>query len=165
MLERKSWNVSICFSILKTIIRFKHSFQSFFIFDRHHLKKESQVKFPEKKTDERSLGKSQQLETIGEREAYEDATRITLRILASRDYEEAQKRFAGLSRQDPCDLDLELIYGLELLWKHSSYRTRRKAIAAFRWNPVNASLLAVGYETRRSVRLLECKMMQNLRMN
>ncbi|XP_014206110.1 WD repeat-containing protein 78-like, partial [Copidosoma floridanum] len=86
-----------------------------------------------------------QLEAIGSRPAYEDAARVMLRILASKDFELAQKRFSGLIRQDPCDENLELVYGLELLWRHSTPETRARPVSAFRWNPANRSLLAVGY--------------------
>ena len=79
------------------------------------------------------------------KEDYEEAARIALRILASKDYGEAQQRFAGLIRQDPADPDLELVYGLELLWQHESTILERRPVAAFCWSPVNSSLLAVGY--------------------
>ncbi|OXU20024.1 hypothetical protein TSAR_010449 [Trichomalopsis sarcophagae] len=103
-------------------------------------------KFPRDKPSElHHLQPEDQLAAIAATDAYVDATRVTLRILASKRYEEAQKRFAGLLRQDPCDPALELVYALEPLWRHENERTRRRTVSAFRWNPANGSLLAVGY--------------------
>jgi hypothetical protein len=84
-------------------------------------------------------------------------SRITLRILASKSYSEAQKRFVGLLRQDPCDPNLKLVYGLELLWRHTLDDLRLRRISAIAWNPVNDALLAVGYTSpikSVSIRLL-----------
>lgn len=92
------------------------------------------------------MGDADQEQRLGlSLEGYEDAARVVLRILASKQHGEAQKRFAGLLRQDPCDPDLELVYGLETLWRHESPRALKRPVAAFSWNPVNGSLLAVGY--------------------
>ncbi|KAJ8679971.1 hypothetical protein QAD02_015758 [Eretmocerus hayati] len=82
---------------------------------------------------------------LGRKQGYEDASRMALRVLASKRFEEAHKRFAGLLKEDPRDPDLTLTYSLELLWRHAIPATRDRPVSCFRWNPVNASLIAVGY--------------------
>lgn len=67
------------------------------------------------------------------------------RIIANNVFIEAQKRFTGLSKRDPCALDLEFDYRLDLLWTFACEIVRDRPVTAFRWSPANASILAVAY--------------------
>lgn len=95
----------------------------------------------------------EQLEALGKYEGFENAVRVTLRILAGKNFEIPQKQFAGMLRQDPSDPELKLDYNLNLLWKHENpEHLQKRPVSAFQWNPVNDSLLAVGYGTDPKVR-------------
>lgn len=67
------------------------------------------------------------------------------RIIANNVFAEAQKRFTGLTKRDPCALDLEINYRLDLLWTFACEVVHDRPVAAFRWSPANASVLAVAY--------------------
>lgn len=70
------------------------------------------------------------------------------RIIANNVFAAAQKRFTGLIKRDPCSLDLQFDYRLDLLWTHVCDGARGRPISSFRWSPANASVLAVAYGTR-----------------
>ena len=98
----------------------------------------------------------QHLANLVAKESYEDAFRVTLRLLASKSFDEAQKRFTGLIRQDPCDLELKLVYEIEILWKYEAPEVEGRAVSAIKWNPVNSSVLAAGYGSlKQKVRQLK----------
>lgn len=67
------------------------------------------------------------------------------RIIANNVFAMALKRFTGLIKRDPCALDLEFDYRLDLLWTYACEMTRGRPVAAFRCSPANANLLAVAY--------------------
>lgn len=71
--------------------------------------------------------------------------RIVERILASNVFATVQKRFTGLIRLDPCDLDLKFDYRLELLWAHTCEKVQKRPVNAFRWSPDNPTIIAVAY--------------------
>ncbi|XP_012061354.1 PREDICTED: WD repeat-containing protein 78-like [Atta cephalotes] len=73
------------------------------------------------------------------------AVTIMERIIANNVFAEAQKRFTGLIKRDPCALDLEFDYHLDLLWTFAFEMVHNRPVTAFRWNPANASVLAVAY--------------------
>lgn len=74
-----------------------------------------------------------------------NAVRVMERIISNNIFIQAQKRFTGLTKQDPCSLDLEFTYTLDLLWTHTFERSNGRPVSSFRWNYVNRSILAVGY--------------------
>lgn len=73
------------------------------------------------------------------------AVGVMERIISNNIFIHAQKRFTRLIKQDPCSLDLEFTYSLDLLWKHTSETCKGRPVSSFRWNHVNKSILAVGY--------------------
>lgn len=77
------------------------------------------------------------------------------RIIASNLYIKSQKRFKGLIKQDPCDLNLKLTYKLDLLWTHSYKKTNNHVISNFCWNCINKNILAVGYGPKNNNNLSE----------
>lgn len=85
---------------------------------------------------------------IFQRDNFRNAVRIIERIISHNIFIDAQKRFTGLIKQDPCSLDLEFTYNLNLLWTYSSEQTLGRPIASLRWNYVNRNILAVGYGAR-----------------
>ncbi|XP_076549542.1 dynein axonemal intermediate chain 4 [Osmia lignaria lignaria] len=74
-----------------------------------------------------------------------NAVRVMERIIASNIFIHAQKRFTGLIKPDPCSLDLEFTYSLDLLWTNNCEMNHGRPVSAFRWNYVRKSILAVGY--------------------
>jgi len=56
-----------------------------------------------------------------------------------------QKRFTGLEKRDPCDLDLKFDYRLDLLWMHKHELAHDRPVTAFQWNPYNPIILAAAY--------------------
>ncbi|KYM97953.1 PREDICTED: WD repeat-containing protein 78 [Cyphomyrmex costatus] len=87
----------------------------------------------------------EQLSRICRETGFLDAARVMERIIANNVFAEAQKRFTGLIKRDPCALDLEFNYRLDLLWTFSCEMVHDRPVTAFRWNPANASVLAVAY--------------------
>ncbi|XP_017788222.1 PREDICTED: WD repeat-containing protein 78 [Habropoda laboriosa] len=82
---------------------------------------------------------------IFQRANFQNAMRIMERIISNNIFIHAQKRFTGLIKQDPCSLDLEFTYSLDILWTHTYAESTGRPVASFRWNYVNRSILAVGY--------------------
>ncbi|KAL6420767.1 hypothetical protein ACFW04_014011 [Cataglyphis niger] len=87
----------------------------------------------------------EQLSHICRQTRFLDAACVMERIIANNVFAMAQKRFTGLIKRDPCALDLEFNYRLDLLWTYTCEMTRDRPVAAFRCNPANATLLAVAY--------------------
>ncbi|XP_011503022.1 PREDICTED: WD repeat-containing protein 78-like [Ceratosolen solmsi marchali] len=116
------------------------------------LYKENRFKFDEPKPKEQCRDPDDELGIIASKDSYEEASRIILHILANKYYGKEQKRFVGLLRQDPCDPDLELVYGLELLWQHTRDDLCTRRVSAITWNSINNSLLAVGYMSPTKLR-------------
>lgn len=81
---------------------------------------------------------------------FQNAVRVMERIISNNIFIYAQKRFTGLIKQDPCSLDLEFTYTLDLLWIHSSEEGSGRPVASFCWNYVNRNISAVGYGARNN---------------
>ncbi|XP_044004074.1 dynein axonemal intermediate chain 4-like, partial [Aphidius gifuensis] len=78
-------------------------------------------------------------------EKFKNSVQIMERIIASNLYIKSQKRFKGLIKQDPCDLNLKFIYNLDLLWTHYYEKIKNYSVCNFCWNEDNKNILAVGY--------------------
>ncbi|XP_020284729.1 WD repeat-containing protein 78 isoform X2 [Pseudomyrmex gracilis] len=87
----------------------------------------------------------EQLSRIYRESRFLDAACVMERILANNVFVAAQKRFTGLTKRDPYALDLEFNYRLDLLWTYTCEAARDRSVAAFRWSPLNANVLAVAY--------------------
>ncbi|XP_018366889.1 PREDICTED: WD repeat-containing protein 78 [Trachymyrmex cornetzi] len=87
----------------------------------------------------------EQLSRICRETGFLDAARVMERIIANNVFADAQKRFTGLIKRDPCALDLEFDYHLDLLWTFAFEMVHNRPVTAFRWSPANASVLAVAY--------------------
>jgi len=85
------------------------------------------------------------LSRICQESRFLDATCVMERIIANNVFAAAQKRFTGLTRCDPCALDLKFDYRLDLLWTYACEAARDRPVIAFRWNPANETVLAVAY--------------------
>ncbi|EZA46852.1 hypothetical protein DMN91_010154 [Ooceraea biroi] len=105
--------------------------------------RELRYKLPLPETSDPSI--EEQLSRICQETRFRHAARVMERIIANNVFATAQKRFAGLIRRDPCDLDLKFDYRLDLLWTHTCEMARDRPVAAFRWSPANAAILAVAY--------------------
>ncbi|KAK0174799.1 hypothetical protein PV327_010528 [Microctonus hyperodae] len=87
-----------------------------------------------------------QTEQLYESTSFKVAISKMERIIVSKLYVTAQKRFKGLIKPDPYSLDLKFTYSLDLLWSHTFSQVDGRAVSCIRWNPVNNNLLAAGYE-------------------
>ncbi|XP_011694764.1 PREDICTED: WD repeat-containing protein 78-like isoform X1 [Wasmannia auropunctata] len=87
----------------------------------------------------------EQLSRICRETGFLDAACVMERIIANNVFAEAQKRFTGLIKRDPCDLNLEFDYRLDLLWTFACEIAHDRPVTAFCWSPANASVLAVAY--------------------
>lgn len=74
------------------------------------------------------------------------------RIVSNNIFIHAQKRFIGLIKQDPCSLDLEFTYSLDLLWTHSFEMSNGRPVSCLKWSYVNKNILAVGYAARKNLK-------------
>ncbi|XP_025075530.1 WD repeat-containing protein 78 [Pogonomyrmex barbatus] len=87
----------------------------------------------------------EQLSRICRETRFLNAAHVMERIIANNVFAEAQKRFTGLTKHDPCALDLKFDYRLGLLWTFACEMARNRPVVAFRWSPANANVLAVAY--------------------
>ncbi|XP_044585361.1 dynein axonemal intermediate chain 4-like [Cotesia glomerata] len=85
------------------------------------------------------------LSELYKKDSFASAARIMERIIASKFYIVPQKRFKGLIKKDPCDLDLEFTYSLDLLWTHVCPEVQGRPVNCIRWSYKNSNLLAAGY--------------------
>ncbi|XP_029155755.1 WD repeat-containing protein 78-like [Nylanderia fulva] len=92
----------------------------------------------------------EQLSHICRQTRFLDAACVMERIIANNVFAMAQKRFTGLTKCDPCALDLEFDYRLDLLWTYACEMTHDRPVAAFRCSPINPHLLAVAYDAKIS---------------
>ncbi|KAM0730316.1 Dynein axonemal intermediate chain 4 [Formica fusca] len=106
--------------------------------------KELQYKLPESEAIP-DASPEEQLFHICRQTRFLDAACVMERIIANNVFAMAQKRFTGLIKRDPCALDLEFDYRLDLLWIYACEMTRDRPVSAFRCSPANATLLAVAY--------------------
>lgn len=67
------------------------------------------------------------------------------RILASSIYQSQQKVFKGLTRADPCRMDFQFNYRLELLWTFDYEAVIGMTVSSMCWNASNVDILGVGY--------------------
>ncbi|KYQ50889.1 WD repeat-containing protein 78 [Trachymyrmex zeteki] len=105
---------------------------------------EFQYKLPEPETIP-DQSPEEQLSRIYRKTGFLDAACVMERIIANNVFAEAQKRFTGVIKRDPCALDLEFDYRLDLLWTFVFEMVHDRPVTAFRWSPANASVLAVAY--------------------
>ncbi|XP_012136931.2 dynein axonemal intermediate chain 4 [Megachile rotundata] len=106
---------------------------------------ELKSRLPKMKTELGTKTSEDELTTIFRHPNFWNAVRVIERIIASNIFIHAQKRFTGLIKQDPCSLDLEFTYSLDLLWANTCEISEGRPVSTFRWNYVNPSILAVGY--------------------
>lgn len=76
---------------------------------------------------------------------YNDAVLVTERVLASKDYAAAQKKFRGLISVDPLSPDLIYIYSMKPLWTFECAETVNRPITGISFNPKDPNILAVGH--------------------
>ncbi|KAI5641765.1 WD repeat-containing protein 78 [Phthorimaea operculella] len=74
-----------------------------------------------------------------------DAAVLCERVLASKDYTEAQKLFRGLVKYDPLAPDLVYIYTMKSLWTFECNETLNRPITGICFNPKNPEILAVAH--------------------
>ncbi|XP_049867234.1 dynein axonemal intermediate chain 4 [Pectinophora gossypiella] len=84
-------------------------------------------------------------EEIGQTQQFFDAAMLCNRVLASKDYAEAQKKFRGLVSMDPLAPDLVYIYTMQSLWYFESEETLNRPIMSVAFNPKNPDILAVAH--------------------
>lgn len=111
---------------------------------------EFQYKLPKPETTLNS-NVEKQLSRICRETRFLDATCVMERIIANNVFAAAQKRFTGLTRCDPCALDLEFDYRLDLLWTYTCEIAHDRPVIAFCANPVNESVLAVAYGAKTGI--------------
>ncbi|XP_076653573.1 dynein axonemal intermediate chain 4 [Halictus rubicundus] len=90
----------------------------------------------------------EEMEEIFYHPNFSNAVRVVERIISNNIFIHVQKRFIGLIKQDPCSLDLEFTYSLDLLWVHTCRMSEGRPVSAFRWSSINKNILAVGYGAR-----------------
>lgn len=74
-----------------------------------------------------------------------DAVLLTERVLASKEYSKAQKKFRGLVSMDPLSLDLIYIYTMQSMWTLECDETKGRPINCISFNPKNEDILAVAH--------------------
>ncbi|XP_076382530.1 dynein axonemal intermediate chain 4 [Megalopta genalis] len=105
-------------------------------------------KLPPLERHKKTKAPEEQLEEIFQNVNFANAVRVMERIISNNIFINAQKRFIGLIKQDPCSLDLEFTYSLDLLWKHKFEMSEGRPVTSFRWSYVMSNILAVGYGAR-----------------
>ncbi|KAK2576749.1 hypothetical protein KPH14_005397 [Odynerus spinipes] len=88
---------------------------------------------------------SEQLEHIAYNTEFMSAARVMERILSNNTFIDVQKRFTGIVQRDPCNLDLEFTYDLDLLWTHTCDMSHDRPVSTFRWNYRNRNVMAASY--------------------
>ena len=68
-----------------------------------------------------------------------------MRVLASSEYAQAQRFFAGLAPKDATDTNLQLTYGIETLWEHCYTEIDHRLVSTLKCCPYNSYLIAAGY--------------------
>lgn len=76
---------------------------------------------------------------------FNDAVLLTERVLASKEYAQAQKKFRGLVSVDPLSPDLIYIYSMKPLWTFECAETINRPITSISFNLKNPNILAVGH--------------------
>lgn len=98
-----------------------------------------------KKKKKLAIRRGKRFDEILETPQFMDAILLTERVLATRQYGNAQKIFRGLSQFNPLALDLIYIYSMKPLWTLECEETANRPITSISFNPKNENILAVGY--------------------
>ncbi|XP_076233372.1 dynein axonemal intermediate chain 4 [Calliopsis andreniformis] len=106
---------------------------------------EARSKLPKTEIQKKSKTPEEELIYIFQHPSFAYAVQVMERIISTNIFLHAQKRFTGLIKQDPCSLDLEFTYTLDLLWTHTYEESNGRPVASFEWNYANTNILAVGY--------------------
>ncbi|XP_076627743.1 dynein axonemal intermediate chain 4 [Colletes latitarsis] len=109
---------------------------------------EVKSKLPQVDTQKKPVTPEEELAYIFNHINFLNAVHIMERIISNNIFIHAQKRFIGLIKQDPCSLDLEFTYSLDLLWTYNFETCSGRPVSSFRWSYVNKNILAVGYGAR-----------------
>lgn len=107
-----------------------------------------QNKLPDYNMDHQVKRSSEQLNHIAYNTGFLKAARIMERILSNNVYLAAQKRFTGIVQRDPCSLDLEFTYDLDLLWTYTCDISKDRPVSSFCWNYSNRNIIAVSYASK-----------------
>ncbi|XP_031844581.2 dynein axonemal intermediate chain 4 [Nomia melanderi] len=105
-------------------------------------------KLPATAAQKKAKTPEEELAEIFQKVNFTNAVRVMERIISNNIFIHAQKRFIGLIKQDPCSLDLEFTYSMDLLWEHSCEMSAGRPVSSFRWSYLNKNILAVGYGAR-----------------
>ncbi|XP_043253971.1 dynein axonemal intermediate chain 4 [Colletes gigas] len=109
---------------------------------------EVKSKLPQVDTQKKPITPEEELAYIFNHVNFLNAVHIMERIISNNIFIHAQKRFIGLIKQDPCSLDLEFTYSLDLLWTYTFETCSGRPVSSFRWSYINKNILAVGYGAR-----------------
>ncbi|XP_054008148.1 dynein axonemal intermediate chain 4-like [Hylaeus anthracinus] len=109
---------------------------------------EVKSKLPKTEMQKKTRSPEEELAYIFQHVNFVNALRVMERIIANNIYIHTQKRFIGLIKQDPCSLDLEFTYKLDLLWTHTVAMSSGRPVSSFSWSYANKNILAVGYAAR-----------------
>ncbi|XP_026330013.1 WD repeat-containing protein 78-like [Hyposmocoma kahamanoa] len=88
---------------------------------------------------------SKSFEELGTYPQFFDAALLIQRVLAAKDYSNAQKVFRGLVKMDPLASDLVYIYTMKPLWTLECRETQNRPIMSVAFNPKNPDILAVAH--------------------
>ncbi|KAJ8725889.1 hypothetical protein PYW08_004072 [Mythimna loreyi] len=98
-----------------------------------------------KKVEETTITQGKTFEEIGNTPAFLDAVLLTERVLASLEFDAAQKKFRGLVPMDPLSLDLVYIYTLKPLWTYECEESINKPISCISFNPKSSNICAIAH--------------------
>ncbi|KAJ8722440.1 hypothetical protein PYW07_003620 [Mythimna separata] len=98
-----------------------------------------------KKVEETVVTCGKTFKEIGETPQFYDAVLLTERVLASLEFDAAQKIFRGLSPMDPLSLDLVYVYTLKPLWTYESEESVNKPISCISFNPKSTNMCAIAH--------------------
>ncbi|KAL2718966.1 WD repeat-containing protein 78-like isoform X1 [Vespula squamosa] len=111
-------------------------------------KQDMEDKLPQYKMELQAKRSSEQLTHIVYNTGFLKAARIMEGILSNNVYLAAQKRFTGIVQRDPCSLDLEFTYDLDLLWTYTCSISKDRPVSSFCWNHSNRNIIAVSYGSK-----------------
>ncbi|XP_035742871.1 WD repeat-containing protein 78-like [Vespa mandarinia] len=111
-------------------------------------KQEMKNKLPQYNIDHQVKHSSDQLYHIVYNTGFLKAARIMEGILSNNIYLDVQKRFTGIVQRDPCSLDLEFTYDLDLLWTYTCDISKDRPVSSFCWNYFNRNIIAVSYGSK-----------------
>lgn len=88
---------------------------------------------------------SKSYEELGTCPQFFDAALLIQRVLAAKDFSDAQKVFRGLVKMNPLAPDLVYIYTMKPLWTLECMETQNRPILSIAFNPKNPNILAVAH--------------------